>query len=102
MKNIDTSLLDDLLRRRDDIGREATAVDAAIAAERASLIFQRYGVKVGSIVRNPENDRVYRVVRVTVALWPYRPTLYGNPRKIHGGFSTAEHFISFDDWELVG
>lgn len=104
MKNtttpLDTRVLDELLRRRDDIEREATAVDAAIAAERASLIFQKYGVKVGSIVRNPENDRTYRVTWVTVACWPCRPTLYGSPQRKDGTFGVAERNL-FGSWELV-
>lgn len=99
--NIDTSVLDDLLSRREDLKREATFVDAAIAAERASLIFQKYGVKVGSIVRDPDRNRTYRVTSVTVACWPFKPTLRGNPLKGNGTFSTAEHLVSFGDWELV-
>ena len=105
MKNttpiLDTRSLADLLDQQERTAEYMGWLKARIDEERASLIFQKYGVKVGSIVRNPENDRTYRVTRVTVDCWPCRPTLYGNPRKSHGGFSTAEHFISFDDWGLV-
>lgn len=42
MKNIDTSLLDDLLSHREDLKREATFVDAAIAGTRRESSIRFY------------------------------------------------------------
>lgn len=98
--NIDTSLLDDLLSLREDLKREAVFVDAAIAAERASLTFQKYGVRGGSIVRRRMDGRLYRVVSVDTSWWPGRPWLVGNPQRKDGTYGTGFHNL-FGDWELV-
>jgi len=97
MKNIDTSLLDDLLSHREDLKREATFVDAAIAAERASLVFQKCGVKVGSIVR--ARGRLYRVTEIETRYWP-SVWLRGNPQRKNGTYGLATHNL-LGHWELV-
>lgn len=97
--DVDTHVLDGLLQRRKIILDDLSSLEEYIATERARLTFQKYGVRVGSIVK-ARGGRLYRVVEVDSEGFPGTPWLAGNPQLKSGAYGTGIHNLY--DWELVG
>lgn len=101
--DVDTRVLDYLLQRRKIILDDLSRLEEYIATERERLTFQKYGVKVGSIVK-ARGGRLYRVVAADGHWRPGRllgrPWLVGNPQLKSGAYGTGIHNL-FGDWELV-
>lgn len=79
--------------------KELRAAVAGICAQEAKIAEIRYGVKVGSIIRD-RKGKEHRVIRVDGRWASGRPWLEGNPRKKDGSFGVAVRHI-YGDWQLV-
>lgn len=79
-----------------------TEINKEIRETQIAITFERYGVKVGSIVASTaKNTRGahYKVTEIKTS-WRDKPWLEGNPKKKDGTFSTAMRHL-YTEWELV-
>lgn len=98
MTDVDTHVLDYLLQRRKIIRDNLSRLEECIATERARLTAQKYGVKVGSIVK-ARGGRLYRVAEVDARWFNGRPWLTANPQLKSGAYGTGVHNLY--DWVLI-
>lgn len=86
-------------KKLDSLHSEMANLRGLREAIRVKYVYLAFGVRVGSVVEDPEGRR-YRVVKID-RWWgdDEKPWLVGNPTKKDGTFGKAERNIY--DWTLV-
>lgn len=93
-------MLDALLKLKKELEIELEKVKSKIEGERLKIVENKYGVKVGSIVKNSKG-KLFRVVDVDVRFGvDDKPWLQGNPQKKNGEFGVAVQHV-YRHWTLV-
>ena len=89
-------MLTELKAKKESLQAQLIEVNEQIRIEQEEIVFEKYGVRVGSIVRN-DNGKEYRVTKIE-ACWDI-PWLYGNPKKKNGIFGIAVRSL-YSNWTL--
>jgi len=92
-----------LIEKKKSVERNLKEINNKILETRLAIAFERYGIKIGSIVASTAINTkgiLHRVTRVDVSWYRDKPWVVGNPKRKDGTFGTTNRNL-YNEWELV-